>query len=904
MPGVVSGWRRLPIAVKVPISLGVLLTVVLVGMSVGAWLEVRRSSLAAAEVRLERVSQRLSAMLVGNWAQRLAGAEGVANSATVTAWLANPGRASRATALDSLRSYMVRAGPQLAAVELWSPGGDRLAFAGEERPAYEAGQASRLLALISPPERSTIGLLSESGGGFEYSVLAAVLQEERTIGYVVERRHLSTTPEAMRRTAALIGEESSVLIGNRSGDLWSDFQRRVPPPPLAAVDSAVTLRYRRDGADVLARIQPLPPTEWSLAVELPIGTVLTPATGFLTRSLILSLVLAAMGAAAGSILSRRVTSTIARVSASAEALASGRPSAEVESNRADEIGQLATSFNAMAAEVARGRERLEVLVERYRLLFAEHPLPMFLFDPERLTILEVNDATVRNYGWSREEFLGMTMRDIRPPEDVQKIVDHFRDAHPGLSAAGTARHLRRDGSVIDVEITRHLMEIDGRRVVLSLANDVTTRLAAERARTESETELRRLNSELEARMRELRRSQEQLLHMQKMDALGRLAGGVAHDFNNVTTAILGFTGFVLDSLPPEDARRRDLEEIRGAAERAAGLTRQLLAFSRRQVIDVRPVRVNEVVEKMDRLLQRLIGEDVELVTKLCPEAGWIHYDLGQLEQVIVNLVVNARDAMPNGGKLTIETTRMVLDEVYVAGRPEASVGPHVVLAVSDTGIGMDAAVRARLFEPFFTTKERGQGTGLGLATVYGIVRQSGGHIVVESEPGHGSVFRILIPELAAPESAWPTPAARDTPVLEGSETILVAEDDEVVRRVAARVLRAQGYQVLEAANGAQAIATIETAPEREVHLLLTDVVMPEMSGPELAARLSARLPGLRVVFMSGYTGHTVERDGALPRNAAYLQKPFTVQGIAELVREVLDGKPGNAARHPETAGER
>jgi PAS domain S-box-containing protein len=888
MPGIVTVWRRAPIAVKVPVSLGVLLTVVLVGMSIAAWIEVRRSAVAAAEDRLERVSQQMATMLVRNWRQVLAATQGVADSPEVGAWLADSQSAVRSAVPAAVQVYRDRADAQLVAVELWSPGGERLASAGEARPPYTPDDVARQLARLTPPVRSTVGLLVESGGRVEYSVLSTVLRKGRLVGYLVERRYLSTGPEALRPFTGLIGQDARVIIGNRAGDVWSDFQQRVPGPPLTEADSAVAVRYTRAGVDVLGHLRPMLPTPWRLGVEFPMASVQAGATGFLARSLLLSVILAAAGAAAGSVVSRRVTSTIVRVSTSAKAMAAGRPSEPVASARADEIGRLATSFNSMASEVERARGRLELLVQRYRLLFDENPLPMFLFDPESLAILDVNAAAVRSYGWSREEFVAMTMGDIRPPEDVPKIVDHYRNATPGLSAAGLSRHLRKDGSIMDVEVTRHLMEIEGRRVVLSLANDVTARLVAERARSETEQELRRLNSELEARMRELRRSQEQLLHMQKMDALGRLAGGVAHDFNNVTTAILGFTGFVLESLPTEDQRRRDLEEIRGAAERAASLTRQLLAFSRRQVIDVRPLPVNEVVETMDRLLQRLIGEQVELVTTLSPDAGWIHSDIGQLEQVIVNLVVNARDAMPGGGKLGIETARVEIDEAYVATTPEASVGPHVMISVSDTGVGMNAATRARLFEPFFTTKERGQGTGLGLATVYGIVRQAGGHIVVDSEPGRGSVFRVLIPAMEAPGRSWTAPTPRDTPVLAGTETILLAEDDEVVRRVAARVLRGQGYCVLEAADGAQAIAISDANAVREVHLLLTDVVMPEMSGPELAARLAARRTGLKVIFMSGYTGHTVERDEALPPNAVYLQKPFTVQGVSQIVREVLD----------------
>jgi signal transduction histidine kinase len=393
----------------------------------------------------------------------------------------------------------------------------------------------------------------------------------------------------------------------------------------------------------------------------------------------------------------------------------------------------------------------------------------------------------------------------------------------------------------------------------------------------------------------LRRSQEQLLHVQKMEALGRLAGGVAHDFNNLTTAILGFTEFVINTLDAGDARRNDLEEIRRAAERATGLTRQLLAFSRRQMIELRPLDLNGVVEKMDRMLRRLIGEDVDLETRLSPDAGWIRSDAGQVEQVLANLAVNARDAMPNGGKLTIETASVSLDEEYVSMNAEATAGRYALLAVSDTGVGMDATTEARIFEPFFTTKPPGQGTGLGLATVYGIVKQSGGHVSVYSEVGKGTVFKVYFPEVAPPSGEWVAPVESSAQVLRGTETILLAEDDEMIRRLARRVLQGQGYQVLEARTGAEAASLAESAPSG-IDLLLTDVVMPEMSGPELAHRLRTRYPGLRTIFMSGYTGDAITRHGVLAGGAVYLQKPFTVEQVARTVREVLDRteEPGRA----------
>ena len=390
-----------------------------------------------------------------------------------------------------------------------------------------------------------------------------------------------------------------------------------------------------------------------------------------------------------------------------------------------------------------------------------------------------------------------------------------------------------------------------------------------------------------ARTREaLRKSEAQLLHAQKLEAIGRLAGGVAHDFNNIITAILGYCELMRLDSPRDDPRHGDLEEINAAAERAATLTRQLLAFSRRQVLDPQSLHLNEVVAEMDRMLRRLIGEDMELRTHLDPDLGWVRADLGQIEQVMMNLVVNARDAMPDGGMVTISTANVELGK-DIGAHLEGGPGPHVMLAVSDTGCGMDADTRSRLFEPFFTTKPQGKGTGLGLATVYGIVRQSGGTIYVYSEPGRGSTFKIYLPEVAPPA----TRAARVSqppPRLDGDETVLLVEDESAVRALARKVLETHGYTVLEADRGARALE-LSDAHRGVVHLLVTDVVMPEMGGREVAQQLARRRPDMRVLFMSGYTDDAVVLHGVLAADVAYLQKPFTPQGLLRKVRAVLDG---------------
>jgi signal transduction histidine kinase/CheY-like chemotaxis protein len=381
--------------------------------------------------------------------------------------------------------------------------------------------------------------------------------------------------------------------------------------------------------------------------------------------------------------------------------------------------------------------------------------------------------------------------------------------------------------------------------------------------------------------------EEQLRKSQRMEAVGRLVAGVAHDFNNLLTVILGTADLLLHGTGPADPRQAGLGEIKSAAERAAILIRRLLAFSRQQVLEPRVLDPNSLIGELEGLLRRLIGEDVELRTRLAPDLGTVRADPGQLEQVILNLAVNSRDAMPGGGTLTLETANVELDEAYARDHPSVRPGPYVMLAVSDTGVGMDAATRAHIFEPFFTTKGRDQGTGLGLATVHGIVSQSGGYIWLYSEPGKGTTFKIYLPRVDEP----PAPAAAaDVPTREltGSETVLVVEDEDAVRALMRLTLEARGYQVLAAASPKEALELVARHPG-SIPLVVTDVIMPGMSGGELAGRLAALRPEIRVIFVSGYTDDTIAHQGVLDPGVHFLQKPFTLEGLARKVREVLDG---------------
>ncbi len=388
---------------------------------------------------------------------------------------------------------------------------------------------------------------------------------------------------------------------------------------------------------------------------------------------------------------------------------------------------------------------------------------------------------------------------------------------------------------------------------------------------------------------ELVRTEAQLRHAQKMEAVGRLAGGVAHDFNNVLSVVLSYTGLLLNDLKPDQQLRRDIEEIQKAGLRAVELTAQLMMFSRQQPVSLRVLDLNRRLRELQSMLERLLGADVELTLLCAPALGEIRADPSSIEQVVFNLAVNARDAMPSGGKLTIETKNVELDREYAREHIGVDPGPYVMLAFSDTGSGMDRDTQARIFEPFFTTKELGKGTGLGLSTVYGIVKQNRGHIWVYSEPGAGTTFKVYLrrtDESEEPDSSEPAPAQS----VRGSETVLLVEDDSQVRTAASNILRRYGYRVLEAANAGEALLVCEEHAAT-IHLLLTDVVLPRMSGRTLAERLSKMRPQMKMLFMSGYTDDAVLQHGILESEVEYLQKPITPDLLTRKVRAVLDANP-------------
>jgi PAS domain S-box-containing protein len=468
-------------------------------------------------------------------------------------------------------------------------------------------------------------------------------------------------------------------------------------------------------------------------------------------------------------------------------------------------------------------------------------------------------------GYLRQELVGKTLLDIPAFEDGEA----WKAIGEKLRNEDYVRHADlpvrvRSGQVTHVELVGAAYMVEGRRVIQCSLRDI-----ADRKRAEEE------KARLEAQLRQA----------QKMEAVGQLAGGVAHDFNNLLFVINGRAELAMNGLKADDPLRTQLKLIHETGGRAANLTRQLLAFSRRQALQPQILNLNTVVTDMSKMLFRLIREDITMKMVLCPTLRATKADPGQVEQVLMNLAVNARDAMPRNGTLTIETANVELDETYCRTHAEAKPGHYVMLAVSDTGCGMDEHVKARIFEPFFTTKEQGQGTGLGLATVYGIVKQSDGQIEVYSEVGKGTTLKIYLPETAE------TPA-RDAHMIKtieprGTETILLVEDEEDVRTLAAEILASKGYDVLLAGDGVEALSVC-TKRKGKIDLIITDVVMPKMNGPEMAEKALGLRPGIRVLFMSGYTDGAIGSNGVLSSGTNYLQKPFTPSSLARKVREVLE----------------
>jgi len=570
---------------------------------------------------------------------------------------------------------------------------------------------------------------------------------------------------------------------------------------------------------------------------------------------------------------RFVLDKVAALREATERISRGDLSARVpEIVSGGDLGELGSSFDNMARRLQEAdTERQEAVKElresetRYRSIFDYGADGIVIIDPDTATLIDFNNQACTQLGYTREEFGRLKISDIELLEGPEEVKAHTRKImNIGYDDFETV-HRTKDGKQRNVHVKAQYISVGGKSVYQCICRDITDRKLAEA---------------------EKEKLQGQLLQAMKMEAVGRLAGGVAHDFNNLLMVITGYSELLLQKIGKESPMHREVEEIKRAGERAASLTQQLLAFSRKQIIEPKVVRLDLLVADMQEMLTRLIGEDIALQAITGKSPGSVKVDPGQFQQILMNLVVNARDAMPDGGKIVIETANVDLDEGYCALHPYVKPGRFLMLAVSDTGIGMSEEVKAHIFEPFFTTKEKGSGTGLGLATTYGAVKQAVGSIEVYSEVGIGTTFKIYLPRVEE-EVINPVNDDRPTDLPGGKETVLLVEDEGIVRDLCIQILERLGYKVLQARNGTEAIAVAQGFGER-IDLLLTDVVMPGINGSELATQLVLHNPEMKALFTSGYTEDVISHHGVLAEGVSFIGKPYTPSALARKVREVLD----------------
>ena len=772
---------------RLPLLIGTLLALILVACGWASYRAVKASAFDVGRERLQNLTQQLSGLLQQSANNVSTKTATVANDPTIRAFVKSPTTASRTEVQKILQQFVAPQDANSIRVELWST--DQLLLVSPESQATPLGDLTPEFKQSAAEPFRSIGNIRQLKDTIGFPAVAAVKSDDgKVAGYLVRWRKFAASADTRQQMTRLLGTNATLYLGNQANDTWTDLATIVAKPPLEVRTHEDIQMYDRDGnTPVIALARPIVGTPWLVLIEFPDDVVLKPVNGFVKRMLIIGSFLFVLGVASAFVLCCNITGPLYELTAGATAISRGDHSRTVNINRRDELGQLATAFNAMVEKLRESQRELE---------------------------RKVQDRTAQ-------------------------------------------------------------LEEANRRLELLSESHAEKRSVAEREREDA----------LEA----LHNTEKQLVQSQKLEAVGRLAGGISHDFNNLLTVILGYTDISKRSLTEGDPLFRNLEEISKASERAASLTRQLLAFSRKQVMQPKVFDMNIVVSDLRKMLRRMIGEDVELRVSLELELGNIKADPVQLEQVIMNLVVNARDAMPKGGKLSIETSNVYLDESYAHEHVSVVPGEYVMLAISDTGCGMDEETRQQIFEPFFTTKEPGKGTGLGLSMVYGIVRQSGGNIWVYSEEGTGTTFKIYFPRVTAEAQEYKrTNGCAETP--KGSETILLVEDAALVRTLARQVLETAGYRVLEAESAEAALEVCETINGTHIDLLLTDVVMPGMSGNDMSKILLARQPDMPVLYMSGYTDDAIVQHGVLEPGINFLQKPFSPGALAMKVREVLDAR--------------
>jgi two-component system, cell cycle sensor histidine kinase and response regulator CckA len=838
---------------KYPLILFALVCVVVVAVSTSAYRSLRGVLLASEEARIVRSSAELGRLLeqVARRARR--DAAELSAQEDVRAALESWDSVRQTRARQVVERLLVQS-PQLMGLTLEDRSGIRIASAGS--PATDSA--------VSVRGRGRIGRIRARDRDVAFRVTEPVVAGGDTIGFISLHRRVSRWTGRMQE---VLDFRSTLALGNVGDSVWSDFSGPMAGPPRATARLGEALRYVANDTAYVGVMRAIPGTPWLLTTQTAQRAALAPARQLLVEMFWIGAVVLLIAALLVWALAYRMTKPLAELTQAAEEMARGEFHRRVSSTRTDELGSLAHSFNAMAdwvqdatGSLAEQAERLRSSERHFRALI-EHASDMICVLDLEGRQRYASPAHERFIGFTSAELEGVLAFDYVHPDDVPLTLKTFQAvcARPGERFAVRFRYRHKNGTWRNFSsIATNLLDDPDVRGIVVNSYDVTEQ------------------AELEA----------QLLQSQKMEAVGQLAGGVAHDFNNLLTVITSYSGILLEELPADAKMREEISEISRAADRAASLVGQLLAFSRQQVLRPQVLDLNDVIGGITRMLERVLPEHVRLDTALAPELGHVNADPGQVEQVLVNLVVNARDAMPDGGTITIASADTELGHDYARQRPDVVPGRYVMLAVSDTGIGMDASTHSRIFDPFFTTKDVGKGTGLGLAMVYGIVRQSGGHIEVTTEPGRGSTFRVYLPRVAEADVDAGT-RQLVAGISRGRGSILLVEDEVAVRQVARRVLESAGYEVHEAGSGTEALEAWKRNGGA-FELLLTDMVMPEMGGRELADRLRRECDQLRVVFMSGYTEDALLREGGgAEPGQAFVQKPFTPKTLTDAIRGAL-----------------
>jgi PAS domain S-box-containing protein len=729
------------------------------------------------------------------------------------------------------------------------------------RPDNAVHLETAAVAVVSP--------LSAPRDSVAYAVTApVVVGGNARPGYVVISRRLMGASESASLMGGLVGRGARVLLGNADGSLVTDFVKPVsmPSPPTATGGAVYQDSSGREVLGASARVRETP---WIVTVEAPRAGVLSAASDFTRDTALVGAIFVVFGALLSWVLIRRTMRPLGEVTNAARDIAAGNMSRRAVVNGRSEIAVLGDAFNQMVERVDRSahdlatratqleasNKELNESEAKYRSLFEHLPDGILVHRDNR--VLFANPAALRLLGVSAfEELSARPMLDFIAPVDRDVVRARIArlNASPDSLPTVEVRLQRADRRITTVEATSMPLRVNGQPAVQTILHDVSERRLLE----------------------------EQFRQSQKMDAVGRLAGGVAHDFNNLLTVIQAHAEFALSGADSEEERRRDIEEIKKTAENAARLTRQLLTFSRKQAVTPTDLDLNDAIAGMLGMVKRLIGDNIEVVKVAGKDLATIWADPGQIQQVLLNLAVNARDAMPDGGVLRFETANVHVGEGYI-GAASAAIPPgdYVMLAVQDTGIGMTEDVRSRVFEPFFTTKQPGQGTGLGLSTVYGIVKQAGGYIWVYSEPGMGTAFKVYFPQHLSESEAQRELRESGTYRVSGQGHLLVVEDDASVRAAVVRALRGAGYTVTEARNAEEALRVLDSG--EKVELMITDMVMPGMPGVTLLGEARSRRPGLPAIVLSGYSGESASDMWRVPDHAVFVEKPVSP---AELIRRV------------------